>query len=158
MNLKEIKELIEVLKDTDVTELELEKSGTRIKIKKGAESRVPMLMEHVMPAMSNEPASLPAPSQQLQPAADASKENGQNNFVVVTSPIVGTFYRSPSPETAVYVEVGDVVKKGQILCIIEAMKLMNEIEAEVSGKVVEIVVDNAQPVEYGEPLFHIEPM
>ncbi len=78
--------------------------------------------------------------------------------MVVTSPIVGTFYRSPSPETAVYVEVGDVVKKGQILCIIEAMKLMNEIEAEVSGKVVEILVDNAQPVEYGEPLFHIEPM
>jgi len=158
MNLKEIKELIEVLKDTDVTELELEKSGTRIKIKKGAQGRVPVLVEHVTPAISHEPAPLPAPAQQLPSAAEASKEDGQKNFVVVTSPIVGTFYRSPSPETAVYVEVGDVVKKGQILCIIEAMKLMNEIEAEVSGKVVEILVDNAQPVEYGEPLFHIEPM
>jgi len=158
MNLKEIKELIEVLKDTDVTELELEKAGTRIKIKKGAEGRVPVLVEHVTPAISHEPSPLPAPAPQLPPAADASKESGQKNFVAVTSPIVGTFYRSPSPETAVYVEVGDVVKKGQILCIIEAMKLMNEIEAEVSGKVVEILVDNAQPVEYGEPLFHIEPM
>lgn len=158
MNLKEIKELIEVLKDTDVTELEIEKSGTRIKIKKGAEGRVPVLVEHVTPAMPHEPAPLPAPAPQLLPASDAAREDGQKNYVVVTSPIVGTFYRSPSPETAVYVEVGDVVKKGQILCIIEAMKLMNEIEAEVSGKVVEIVVDNAQPVEYGEPLFHIEPM
>jgi acetyl-CoA carboxylase biotin carboxyl carrier protein len=71
---------------------------------------------------------------------------------------VGTFYRSPSPETPVYVDLGDVVKKGQILCIIEAMKLMNEIEAEVSGKVVAVLAENAQPVEYGEPLFHIEPM
>jgi len=158
MNLKEIKELIEVLKDTDVTELELEKSGTRVKIKKGAENRPPVLVEHVTPAMPHEPAPLPAPVPRLQSAADAAVEDVKKNYVVVTSPIVGTFYRSPSPETAVYVEVGDVVKKGQILCIIEAMKLMNEIEAEVSGKVVEIVVENAQPVEYGEPLFHIEPM
>lgn len=159
MNLKEIKELIEVLKDTDVTELELEKAGSRIKIKKGAEGRVPVLVEHMTPAISHEPAPLPAaPVPQLPPAADTAREDAQKSYVVVTSPIVGTFYRSPSPETAVYVEVGDVVKKGQILCIIEAMKLMNEIEAEVSGKVVEIVVDNAQPVEYGQPLFHIEPM
>ncbi len=158
MNLKEIKELIEVLKDTDVTELELEKSGTRIRIKKGMEGRVPVLVEHVAPAVSHEAAPLPAPSQPALPSSEAAKEDVQKNYVVVTSPIVGTFYRSPSPDTAVYVEVGDVVKKGQILCIIEAMKLMNEIEAEVSGKVVEIVVENAQPVEYGEPLFHIEPM
>ena len=158
MNLKEIKELIEVLKDTDVTELELEKAGTRIMIKKGAEGRVPVLVEHVTPAISHEAVSLPGPAPQLQPPSDAGREDAQKSYVVVTSPIVGTFYRSPSPETAVYVEVGDVVKKGQILCIIEAMKLMNEIEAEVSGKVVEIVVENAQPVEYGQPLFHIEPM
>jgi len=77
--------------------------------------------------------------------------------VVVNSPIVGTFYRSPSPEASSYVEVGDVVKKGQVLCIIEAMKLMNEIEAEVSGKIVKIIPENAQPVEFAEPLFHIEP-
>ncbi len=156
MNLKEIKELIEVLKDTDVTELELEKAGTRIRIKKGAEAKIPVLMEHVAAVTQQESAALPAAH--AVPAIEEAKEGGQKNVAVVTSPIVGTFYRSPSPEAAVYVEVGDVVKKGQILCIIEAMKLMNEIEAEVSGKVVEILVDNAQPVEYGEPLFHIEPM
>jgi len=100
------------------------------------------------------------PVQGSQNAASPSAEEADKckNIFVVASPIVGTFYRSPSPETAVYVEVGDVVKKGQILCIIEAMKLMNEIEAEVGGKVVSINVENAQPVEYGEPLFNIEPM
>jgi acetyl-CoA carboxylase biotin carboxyl carrier protein len=86
-----------------------------------------------------------------------SAEAPDSRVVVVNSPIVGTFYRSPTPDSPAYIEVGDVVKKGQVLCVIEAMKLMNEIEAEVSGKVVKIVPDNAQPVEYAEPLFHIEP-
>ncbi|MGC2424447.1 MAG: acetyl-CoA carboxylase biotin carboxyl carrier protein [Nitrospirota bacterium] len=152
MNLKEIKELIEVLKDSDVTEIELEKAGTRIKIKKGAtgRERVPV------PRAGEAPAGEP-PAQIAPPPAEPSGDE-QKNLFVVNSPIVGTFYRAPTPDAAVYVEVGDVVKKGQILCIIEAMKLMNEIEAEVSGKIVAALVDNAQPVEYGEPLFHIEPV
>jgi len=154
MNLKEIRDLIEMLKDTDVAELELEKAGTRIRIRKGAGNLAPMEVVQTLPV---------AGALQAQAAVAAAVQTDavsapQKNFVVVNSPIVGTFYRSPSPDTAVYVEVGDVVKKGQILCIIEAMKLMNEIEAEVSGKVVAVLAENAQPVEYGEPLFHIEPM
>ena len=154
MNLKEIKELIEVLKDTDVTEFELEKAGTRVRVKKGAAERIQREAHETRPAAPAEVAAAPA----AQAAAPEEKEEASQKYAVVTSPIVGTFYRSPSPDAPVYVEVGDVVKKGQILCIIEAMKLMNEIEAEVSGKIAAILVENAQPVEYGEPLFHIEPM
>ena len=157
MNLKEIKELIDLLKGTDVTELELEKAGTKVRIKVGPQaSAPPVVVEHVQAAALTAPVA-----QQLIPPAEPAAEKAgepQKNIIVVTSPIVGTFYRSPSPDSPVYVEVGDVVKTGQVLCIIEAMKLMNEIEAEVNGKVVAILVENAQPVEYGEPLFHIEPV
>ena len=153
MNLKEIRDLIDILKDTDVTELELEKAGTRVRIKKGA-GTAPAYVEQTSTA---DQAAGPATKAEPAAAGEAAALP-QKNFVVVNSPIVGTFYRSPSPDTSVYVEVGDVVKKGQILCIIEAMKLMNEIEAEVGGKVVAVLAENAQPVEYGEPLFHIEPM
>ncbi len=152
MNLKEIKDLIEVLKDSDITEIELEKAGTRIRLKKGLGGHEKV---HLPPA--NEERVVQAAPQIAAPAPEPAAEAGKNLFTVA-SPIVGTFYRSPSPDAAVYVEVGDVVKKGQILCIIEAMKLMNEIEAEVSGKIAAILVENAQPVEYGEPLFHIEPV
>ncbi|MBI5190238.1 MAG: acetyl-CoA carboxylase biotin carboxyl carrier protein [Nitrospirae bacterium] len=157
MNLKEIKELIEILKDTDVAEIELEKAGTRVRIKKanGEGNHAPMTYTVQHQAAPQAMAAQAAPAAAPAEAKDAAPEK---NVVVVTSPIVGTFYRSPSPDAAVYVEVGDVVKKGQVLCIIEAMKLMNEIEAETSGKVVAILAESAQPVEYGEPLFHIEPM
>jgi len=158
MNLKEIKDLIDVLKDTEVTELEIEKSGTRVKIKMGGgQDTRPVFLQGQIQQPAQQPQITQVQPEAL-PAPQASPEPEGKNYVVVSSPIVGTFYRSPSPEAANYVEVGDVVKKGQILCIIEAMKLMNEIEAEVSGKVVGVMVENAQPVEYGEPLFHIEPM
>jgi len=160
MNLKEIKELIDILKDTEVSELELEKAGSRIRIKMSGGEAV-QYIEH---APAPEPRQ-PGPVVVHGPSAPVQKETGpaaeqdeSRNVVVVNSPIVGTFYRSPSPDSPAYVEVGDVVKKGQVICIIEAMKLMNEIEAEVGGRVVSILVDNAQPVEYGEPLFHIEPV
>jgi len=161
MNLKEIKDLIEILKDTDVAELELEKAGTRIRIRKGGPGKghVEVIAHTAQEAAPQPQQAAPQPgAAAAAPSPEAKEAETQKNIVVVTSPIVGTFYRSPSPDTAVYVEAGDVVKKGQVLCIIEAMKLMNEIEAEVSGKIVSIVVENAQPVEYGEPLFHIEPM
>ncbi len=158
MNLKEIKELIDLLKGTDVTELELEKAGSKVRIKVGPQVQAPpVVVEHVAVGAPSAPA-LPLPQPPAAEPAAAQVEEPQKNIVVVTSPIVGTFYRSPSPDSPVYVEVGDVVKTGQVLCIIEAMKLMNEIEAEVNGKVVAILVENAQPVEYGEPLFHIEPV
>jgi acetyl-CoA carboxylase biotin carboxyl carrier protein len=158
MNLKEIRELIEVLKDTEVSELELERAGTRIRIRMGGPHGY--VVEAAQPAPQAAAPREEAPSAPSSPAAgqeQAEAEAHPTNVVVVTSPIVGTFYRSPSPDAPSYVEVGDMVKKGQVICIIEAMKLMNEIEAETSGKVVKILADNAQPVEYGEPLFHIEP-
>lgn len=156
MNLKEIKELIEMLKDTDVSELELERSGVKVRIRKGGD----VSFHHAMPRMEYPPAAIVAPAHTDAPAPAAAIDKAEApvkpNQVKVTSPIVGTYYRSSSPEHPAYVEVGDIVKKGQVLCIIEAMKLMNEIESETAGKIVQLLVENGAPVEYGQPLFVIE--
>jgi acetyl-CoA carboxylase biotin carboxyl carrier protein len=157
MNLKELKELIEMLKDTDISEVEIERSGVKVRIRKGGDVTYHPAMPRmeyppaaiVAPAVVETPAPVPAPEKPVE-AAKASQ-------VKVASPIVGTFYRSSSPEKPPYVEVGDTVKKGQVLCIIEAMKLMNEIESETAGKIAQILVENGHPVEYGQPLFVIEP-
>jgi acetyl-CoA carboxylase biotin carboxyl carrier protein len=157
MNLKELKELIEMLKNTDISELEIERSGVKVRLRKGGD----VTFHPTMPRMEYPPAAIIAPSV-VEPVrsaeqAPAAAPAPAANQVKVTSPIVGTFYRSSSPDKPAYVEVGDVVKKGQVLCIIEAMKLMNEIESEASGKVVQALVENGQPVEYGQALFVIEP-
>jgi oxaloacetate decarboxylase alpha subunit len=154
MNLKEIRELIEMLKDTDISELELERSGVKVRLRKGGD----VAFHPAMPRMEHPPAAIVAPAVSETPAAEQAAEPVGKNQVKVTAPIVGTFYRSSSPEKPSYVEAGDVVKKGQVLCIIEAMKLMNEIESEAAGRIVQIVVENGQPVEYGQPLFVIEPV
>ena len=158
MNLKELKELIEMLKGTDVSEIEIERSGVKVRLRKGGD----VTYHPVLPRMEYPPAAITAPA---VPAAAApasapaqAPASPEANQAKVTSPIVGTFYRASSPDKPPYVEVGDVVKKGQVLCIIEAMKLMNEIESETSGKVVKVLVENGQPVEYGQTLFLIEPM
>jgi oxaloacetate decarboxylase alpha subunit len=159
MNLKELRELIEMLKNTDITEIEIERSGVKVRVRKGGE----VAFHPVMPRMEYPPSAIVAPAvaEQEKPAAmpvpSPVSPAAPLNQVRVTSPIVGTFYRASSPEKPPYVEVGDIVKKGQVLCIIEAMKLMNEIESEMAGKVVQITVENGQPVEYGQPLFVIEP-
>jgi acetyl-CoA carboxylase biotin carboxyl carrier protein len=153
MNIKELKELIDLLKDTEVTELEIEKAGVKIKIKKGRTVSAG-IADHTDGSVAATVEKTPVP--ELTEAGEKLVDN--KGMVTVTSPIVGTFYRSSSPDAPSYVEVGDVVKKGQVLCIIEAMKLMNEIESEVDGKISEILLENAQPVEYGEPLFRIEPV
>jgi acetyl-CoA carboxylase biotin carboxyl carrier protein len=149
MNLKEIKELMELMRQMEVSELEIERSGVRIRIKTGRGSVEPA----GFPPAASAPASAMARGAEEQPAAPPEVERG----TLVSSPIVGTFYRCASPDGPNYVEVGDVVKTGQILCIVEAMKLMNEIESEVDGRVLEVLVENARPVEYGQPLFRIEP-
>jgi acetyl-CoA carboxylase biotin carboxyl carrier protein len=151
MNLKELKELIEMLKDTDITEVEIERSGVKVRLRKGGD----VTYHPAMPRMEYPPAAIVAPAV-TEPAKAPAVEPA--NQIKVASPIVGTFYRASSPDKPPYVEVGDVVKKGQVLCIIEAMKLMNEIESEAAGKIAQILVDNNQPVEYGQPLFVIEPM
>ena len=157
MNLKEIKELIDMLKDTDISEIEIERSGVKVRLRKGGD----VTFHPAMPRMEYPPAAIIAPAVSEPPVAivplDKHPEQPKNNQIKVTAPIVGTFYRASSPEKPPYVEVGDVVKKGQVLCIIEAMKLMNEIESETSGKIVQITIENGQPVEYGQPLFVIEP-
>jgi len=140
MELDDLKELISLLKDTDITELQVEKDGTKVKIRR--ERMLPVEMQ-------------PKPSVTVERTREA--EEGGQRLVTITSPIVGTFYRSSSPDAPPFVDVGSEVKKGQIVCIIEAMKLMNEIESEVDGIVVRVLVENGQPVEYGEPLFLIEP-
>jgi oxaloacetate decarboxylase alpha subunit len=158
MNLKELKELIEMLKDTDISELEIERSGVKVRLRKGGD----VTFHPAMPRMEYPPAAIVAPAipEMEKPAAAAEKppEPAAANQVKVTSPIVGTFYRASSPDKPPYAEVGDVVKKGQVLCIIEAMKLMNEIESETAGKIVKVFVENGQPVEYGQSLFLIEPV
>ncbi|MGE5807709.1 MAG: acetyl-CoA carboxylase biotin carboxyl carrier protein [Nitrospirota bacterium] len=158
MNLKEIKELIEILKGTDISEIEIERSGVKVRLRKGGD----VTFHPAMPRMEYPPAAIVAPTVTEIPAAPPAEKAAEPvaakaNEVRVTSPIVGTFYRSSSPDKPPYVEIGDLVKKGQVLCIIEAMKLMNEIESEQAGKIVQILVENGQPVEYGQPLFVIEP-
>lgn len=148
MNLDEIKKLIDLLKDTDVTEIQIEKEGVKVRLRRDRLfSSLDVLEGIKKPVQVSKAADEP----------EAEKED-TSHLVTVTSPIVGTFYRAASPDADPFVEVGTRVQKGQVLCIIEAMKLMNEIESEVDGVVVRILVENGQPVEYGEPLFLIEPL
>jgi len=143
MELEDLKELIEYLKETDITEISIEKDGIKVKIKR----------EKMLSPMEISVQKLGS----LQEKVTRETEE-ETRVITVTSPIVGTFFRAPSPEADPFVETGSKVKKGQVLCIVEAMKLMNEIESEIDGVVIKILVDNGQPVEYGEPLFLIEPV
>ena len=160
-NLKEIRELIDVLIEREISEFEMEKSGVRIRIKRGnsqAEISGPGYSTAVPSAWPAQPPIHPAPSPIPVPAAE-EREGAETSeeLHIIESPIVGTFYGSPSPSAPPFVKPGDVVEVGQPLCIIEAMKLMNEIESEVAGEVVRIYLENGQPVEYGQALFAINP-
>ncbi len=172
MNFKQIKELIQLMDETGVNECEIEEEDFRIKLsKKSTEveqsGQQPTPMPVPMPQQPQQQA--PAPQQQEQaqrqqaPQQESSQEGGQSseqedeNLVTISSPMIGTFYRSPSPDRDPYVKVGDTVKKGDILCVIEAMKLFNEIESEYEGKIVKVMVDDASPVEYDQPLFLLDP-
>ena len=157
MDIKDLKVLIKIVTETDITEFEMENADEKIVIKRGKETEIVQmtapqqyLAQPVMAAPPVAAAAAPAAPAAADVAPAVSKGE------TITSPIVGTFYRAPSPESPSYVEVGSVVEKGQIFCIVEAMKLMNEIEAEFRCKVVEICKENAKPVEFGEPLFIVE--
>jgi acetyl-CoA carboxylase biotin carboxyl carrier protein len=166
MNSKEIKELVEFLIEKDVTEFELERGDVKMRIKRGQQVQVvhapvaPMMAAPIMAsgpvpvatpaAVPPHPVATPGPSA----PAPAAEEEGLHN---VKSPIVGTFYESPSPGAPPFIKPGDHVAAGQVLCIVEAMKLMNEIESDIAGEVVKALVANGQPVEYGQPLFAIRP-
>lgn len=150
MNLTEIKELIKMLDETEITELHLESAGVKVSIKKGA-----LTGPAGFPAGEEKPAAAPAAPGAAKPEKPAPDES-RDHLIPIVAPMVGTFYRTPSPEAAPFVEVGQMVTQGQTVCIIEAMKLMNEIEAEIAGRIVEILVENGQPVEYGQTLFLLE--
>ncbi|HJT19808.1 MAG TPA: acetyl-CoA carboxylase biotin carboxyl carrier protein [Nitrospira sp.] len=147
---KHIQELVDLLKRNNLTELELEREGVRIRI------RYEVGIKGITPSAVDTTTAVAASVSHPTPAG-ATAAADQTGFVTITSPIVGTFYRSPSPDADPYVEEGDFVKKGQVLCIVEAMKLMNEIESEVDGRVVKILAESTKPVEYGQALFHIDP-
>jgi len=159
--LDEVKALVEVLEGTDVSSLRWDRNGQKIVIRRGyAAPVVPIAPQvvHAPPlAVAPPPAAAPAPATAAAAAPAAAPKAEAKPGVLVTSPFVGTFYRSPSPDSAAFVDVGAVVKKGQVLCIVEAMKLMNEIEAETAGKIAEILVQNGTPVEFGQALFRIVP-
>ena len=150
MTLEEIKELIDLANSSGIAELELERGGNRVRIRRVIGGVPQEIVMHPLPSAPAPPAPPPVGGTQTAVTADPS-------LLFVKSPIVGTFYASPGPEAPPFVKVGDSVRPGQVLCIIESMKLMNEIEAEVAGTVVAKLVENGKPVEYGEALFSIRP-
>jgi acetyl-CoA carboxylase biotin carboxyl carrier protein len=158
MDLEQLRQILDLVKQHDLSEFEIEHEGLRLKIRKGAAGTVvpvpsagPGASLPAAPAAPDTPPALPVvASSGPEPVAADEVE-----LAIVKSPIVGTFYRSPEPEAASFVEIGSMVKKGEVLCIIEAMKLMNEIDSEFDGEVVNVYVENGQPVQYGERLFAI---
>lgn len=166
MDLKEIQNLIKFVAKSGASEVKLEMDDVKITIKTGSGEKEPTYIQQ-MP-MGGQMQQMPmqqaqqAPAQQEQsqaPATESSAPAGDDNskYVTVKSPIIGTFYRKPSPDKEVFVEVGDSIKEGDVLCVIEAMKLFNEIESEVSGKIVKVLVDDSSPVEFDQPLFLVDP-
>jgi acetyl-CoA carboxylase biotin carboxyl carrier protein len=156
MDFEEINQILAMMREHELSEFELEHQGFKIRIKKEAgQFAVAPPQIAAMPAV---PAASPiaAPPAAPAPSPESSEEAGELEFAIVKSPIVGTFYRASEPEARPFADVGDVVKQGQVLCIIEAMKLMNEIESEYDGEVVKVYVENGQPVQFGERLFAIK--
>ncbi len=163
MDFNELKQILEMIREHQLTEFELEREGFKIRIKKDGALRSPGTSDAAAPAAVptvstalSPVLSGPAPSAGPAGPAEGSVEKDEIELAVVKSPIVGTFYRAPEPNAPPFVKIGDVVKKGQVLCIIEAMKLMNEIDSEYDGEIVRIYVENAQSVQYGERLFAIK--
>jgi acetyl-CoA carboxylase biotin carboxyl carrier protein len=146
---KVLHELVEIFQAAGVSDLEVERNGLRVRLRREEPGSSALVREVTMPVSDAARA--------LSPSEGLAAAQAREGLVTVTSPIVGVFYRSASPENDPYVEEGSYVKKGQVLCIVEAMKLMNEIESETDGRVIKLLAENAKPVEYGEPLFLIDP-
>lgn len=164
MDLKEIQNLIKFVAKSGASEVKLEMDDVKITIKTGSEDKettivqqVPMGGMHAQPQMQ-QPQPVPA-TQPETPASGGEKAavEEESQYITIKSPIIGTFYRKPSPDKGPFVEIGDSIKEGDVLCVIEAMKLFNEIESEVTGKIVKVLVDDASPVEFDQPLFLVDP-
>ncbi|MFV8225380.1 acetyl-CoA carboxylase biotin carboxyl carrier protein [Christiangramia aquimixticola] len=168
MDLKEIQNLIKFVAKSGASEVKLETGDVKITIKTGSDERettivqqVPMggqQMHQQMPQQPQQAQPQQAPQQESAPKQEETKNTEDDSkYITVKSPIIGTFYRKPSPDKPSFAEVGDSIKEGDVLCIIEAMKLFNEIESEVSGKIVKVLVDDSSPVEFDQPLFLVDP-
>ncbi len=160
MNIKEVKDLIQEVLQSDISEFELEHTGTKIRLRRGfstASGASLLPVQNAAPAMT--PAAAPPQPQPPGPAVpeEVEEPEKEGGLHFITSPIVGTFYRAPSPNAEPFVKVGSVVEEGTILCIVEAMKLMNEIPSDIAGEIVRVHVENGHPVEFGQKLFAIRP-
>jgi acetyl-CoA carboxylase biotin carboxyl carrier protein len=160
LNLDQLRQILELVRQHDLTELEIEQEGMRVKIRKDGSGPLvaappPASSSSIAPGTVTAAAVSGVAATAAAPLAAGSAPDAEIELAVVKSPIVGTFYRSPEPAAAAFVEVGSTVKKGQVLCIIEAMKLMNEIDSEYDGEIVSVYVESGQPVQYGERLFAI---
>ena len=166
MDLKEIQNLIKFVAKSGASEVKLETGDVKITIKTGSDDKETTIVQQVpmggqqlqqMPAQQQAPAQQAAPQEAAPASEDKKTTDDDSKYITVKSPIIGTFYRKPSPDKPTFVEVGDSVKEGDVLCIIEAMKLFNEIESEVSGKIVKVLVDDSSPVEFDQPLYLVDP-
>ncbi len=159
MNITEIQDLIKFVAKSGVTEVEIEKKDFKIVIKSEKAGKIEQqyIVQQSMPAAAPQALPAAAPVAASIPATPIADENDDSKYVVVKSPMIGTFYRSAGPDKESFVSVGQSIAKGDTVCIIEAMKLFNEIEAEISGKIVKVLVDDASPVEYDQPLFLVDP-
>ena len=149
MDLSELKGIISLMQKSDLTELEIELQDLKLRLARPGSDGIPQ-GSYARPDLPQQPVS-----PQVQPAASPSPDDKDDGAYRFTSPMVGTFYRKPSPDDAAFVEIGDIVKKGDVLCIVEAMKVMNEIQSDVAGEVIEILVEDSTSVEYGQTLFKI---
>jgi acetyl-CoA carboxylase biotin carboxyl carrier protein len=156
MELKEIQNLIRFVAGQKVDEVQIEQNDFKITIKKNAPEYVTAMPQMVHASVPSAPAPLAAPLQGT-PAEPTPAVDNTSNLITIKSPMIGTFYRQSKPDSPVFVNVGDEIKPGKVLCIIEAMKLFNEIESEISGRIVKVLVENNTPVEYDQPLFLVEP-
>lgn len=158
MDIKDIQNLIKFVAKSGASEVKLEMDDIKITIKTGGEIR-PETTTYVQQIPVSAPAPTPTPSVPMAetPATPVATKDDNSKYITIKSPIIGTFYRKPSPDKPVFVEVGSNIKEGDVLCVIEAMKLFNEIESEVSGKIVKILVDDSSPVEFDQPLFLVDP-
>ena len=162
MEIKEIQNLIKFVAKSGAHEVKLETDDFKIPIKTNADTLVPETQTTVqtIPSMVVQASQPPIAATEVEPPSKKETESANNeeeNLITIKSPMIGTFYRKPSPDKDVFIEVGDTIKEGDVLCVVEAMKLFNEIESEVSGKIVKILVDDSSPVEFDQPLFLVEP-
>ncbi len=157
MNQKELKELVEFLIEKDISEFELERGDVKVRIKRGTPAAGVIVHQAPAPSSGTPTVHVAAASAPASPAVSATPTPDEEKLHLVKSPIVGTYYESPAPGALPFIKIGDIVTAGQVLCIIEAMKLMNEIESDMAGEVVKKLVSNGQAVEYGQPLFAVRP-